>query len=104
MHFNTCCTNRRLVCGAYHVPPMTGRLSKTLMVSNACSLARASAAMAPEGPAPITATRRAFTVILSWNPVVADFTDDHKSLSCSFVAVVIPFFGPRGGGFRGESE
>ncbi|KAL1835420.1 hypothetical protein VTK73DRAFT_5667 [Phialemonium thermophilum] len=36
---------------------MTGRRSKTRITSKACSLTRASVAMAPPGPAPMTATR-----------------------------------------------
>jgi len=41
---------------AYQTPPITGLLSKTRILSNTCSLTNASVAMAPLGPAPITAT------------------------------------------------
>jgi hypothetical protein len=43
--------------GRYQVPPIKGRRSKTRMAEKACSLKRALVAMAPTGPAPITATR-----------------------------------------------
>lgn len=42
---------------AYQQPPGPSRRSNTLITSNAFSRARASTAMAPEGPAPMTATR-----------------------------------------------
>lgn len=42
----------------YQVPPTALRRSNTRIVSKACSLTRASVAIAPAGPAPITATRR----------------------------------------------
>lgn len=43
---------------SYHVPPTTGLRSNTRIVSKAPSLTKASVAMAPAGPAPMTATRR----------------------------------------------
>lgn len=42
---------------AYQQPPGPSRRSNTLITSNVFSCARASTAMAPEGPAPMTATR-----------------------------------------------
>src|ERR1044071_9056272 len=42
---------------AYQHPPASSRLSNTRITSKAFSWARASMAMAPAGPAPITATR-----------------------------------------------
>lgn len=45
---------------SYQVPPAIPFRSKTRIVSNACSLTRASVAIAPAGPAPITATREHF--------------------------------------------
>ena len=44
----------------YHVPPALLFLSNTLISSKDCSLMSASVAMAPAGPAPMTATRRIF--------------------------------------------
>ena len=44
---------------------MSERRSKTRITSKACSLARASVAMAPDGPAPMTATRRALKGIFN---------------------------------------
>ena len=41
---------------SYHVPPVMGFLSKTRIVLKTCSFTSASTAMAPAGPAPITAT------------------------------------------------
>lgn len=41
---------------SYHVPPVMGFLSKTRIVLKACSFTSESTAMAPAGPAPITAT------------------------------------------------
>lgn len=40
----------------HHVPPALACRSNTLITSKACSWAKASTAMAPAGPAPITAT------------------------------------------------
>ena len=72
--------------GSYHCPPMSERRSKTRITSKACSLARASVAMAPDGPAPMTATRRALKGI--FNKVMGvdvgmfecrDFVDSRES-------------------------
>ena len=41
---------------AHQSPPITGRRSKTRTLSNACSFTSASVAIAPAGPAPMTAT------------------------------------------------
>lgn len=48
---------------SHQVPPTPGLLSNTRIVSKACSFANASVVIAPEGPAPITATRRALRTI-----------------------------------------
>ena len=45
-----------LVVSTYQSPPITGRRSKTRTLSKACSFTSASVAIAPAGPAPMTAT------------------------------------------------
>lgn len=47
----------------YQVPPANDLLSKTRTVSNLSSFAKASAAAAPAGPAPMTATLLTFMFV-----------------------------------------